>query len=340
MVMPIPTRKAVLWNAHAGSIAHARELEQQLRENSQIGFYSTASGQTLDQLVQQAFDDGFQCLIAAGGDGTASTVAGRVYASQQSHPDRIFSFGILPLGSGNDFARTLNLPLEPMAAWEAIEQGDLIDCDLLELEADGQSRVALNMLTAGNTGKYLENLTEEIKARWGPLCYLRGVVDVVVNLQVYHGQIEVDGQKIAGESWLNLFVANGKYSGGGQEVAANATPFDGTLNLLAIADGPPTELVSLPASYFRGEVPEHPLIHTSCGKSVTINSQEPWPCTADGESFKASLIHIRVIERALKVIQPQSERLSNSLPSGTSSTAEASGTGMSQPTGKTIFSHP
>lgn len=336
MVMPIPTRKAVLWNAHAGSIAHARELEQQLRENSEIGLYSTASGRTLDQLIEQAFADGFQCLIAAGGDGTASTVSGRVYAHQKSDPQFEFSFGILPLGSGNDFARTLNSPLESMAAWKAIERGGLIDCDLLQLEVDGQSRVVLNMFTAGNTGKYLENLTEEIKARWGPLCYLRGVVDVVANLQVYEGQIEIDGQKIEGESWLNLFVANGKYSGGGQEVAANATPFDGTLNLLAIADGPPTELVLLPASYFRGEVPEHPLIHTSRGKSVTINSQEPWPCTADGESFKASLIHIRVIERALKIIQPQPQ----SLPSGASSSAITSGAEMSQHTGKTISSHP
>lgn len=302
--MQVPARKAVLWNAAAGSAAKASELEEWLQTRQDIGLYSTAEGRTLDQLIEQALADGFQCLIAAGGDGTAGNVASQLYARQQSFPSHPVSLGILPLGSGNDFARTLNTPLEPRAAWQAIEQGLLVDCDLLQIQADNQSRVALNMLTAGNTGQYLENLSEEIKASWGPLCYLRGAVDVALNLQVYHGKVQIDGRNIAEEGWLNLFVANGRYSGGGQEVIAGATPFDGKLNLLAIADGPPTEIISLPASYWRGEIPEHPLIHTRIGQQIVMESLEPWPCTADGESFKARRIEVCVIERAIKIIRP------------------------------------
>jgi len=196
------------------------------------------------------------------------------------------------------------MPLEADEAWNALWPGQVGTLDLLEIATENEKRLAVNMVTGGNTGAYMDALTDDIKQRWGAFCYLRGVVDVVRNLTTFEGRIHVDGQLIEGTEWLNLFVANGRYSGGGLLVSSQASLDNGQFHAVLINEGQPTEIASLAGQYLVGSFEEHSLVTSQAGSELRLESSQLWPCTADGETFEARELVIRVLSSALQVVHP------------------------------------
>ena len=160
--------------------------------------------------AMRAARDGVELVVAAGGDGTVNSVVDALMSS-----DRRPALGILPLGTGNDLARMLGLPLAPDAALDTLRTADVVAIDAVESTSSTETRWFANMLTGGNTGRYLRRMSDEVKRQWGPFCYLRGVVDVVRDLQVYQIRVTCDHGPPETFEALNVFVANGRNSGGG-----------------------------------------------------------------------------------------------------------------------------
>jgi diacylglycerol kinase (ATP) len=155
--------------------------------------------------------------------------------------------------------------------------------DVIRARFPDVERNIANMVTAGNSGHYAQMLTEEQKRAWGPLCYLRGVLDVLQDLQVYEIECRFDGGPPEHFEVINIFVANGRTSGGGIPVAPEANLSDGLMDVVLIRKGTPLQLASLTADFlFTSFLINELVVWRKC-RSVEIASVHPLPFSADGD---------------------------------------------------------
>ncbi len=250
--------------------------------------------------INQQRPSGQRCrILAAGGDGTIHAVA-----QHQIQADATCEYAVIPVGSGNDLARSLAMPLNPVAAWAVATLGPVHWIDVIECTWDDGHCLATNMVTIGNTGAFLRDLTPEVKQRWGPFCYLRGVVDVAVNLQTFHADIALDGGKPEHREFLNCFIANGRTSGGGLTVAPGAKLDDGLAEVVLIRDGESPEIAGLVGQYAVGDFLAHHLVESRQAREIRIESAEELPCTVDGEVFTTRTLQLKVRPRSFAMVAP------------------------------------
>ncbi len=201
------------------------------------------------------------------------------------------------------------MPLDPNEAWDLCINDPAIPLDLLEIEMPGVQptvRIAANMVTAGNTGKYLTILTEEMKKRWGPFCYLRGAVDLLEDLEPFPLLIAIDDRPAIPIDALNVFFANGKTSGGGMMVSPDASINDGLLDLLVIRDGTAFDLATLTVDYLTADLRRNDLVvHERC-RRVEVTCTKLIPLSTDGDAAASARFTVTVKPGALHAVQGRS----------------------------------
>ena len=287
----------VIWNHAAGTADQWSELHKLLELMPDVELAVTESPEDAARTIRDASEAGCRTIVAAGGDGTVSGVIAGLATCEQPRPE----FAVLPLGTGNDLSRSLEVPALAEPAWEIVRNGDVMSLDLLRVEADGVVRHVANMLTAGNTGLYMEHLTDDVKKYWGPLVYLRGVMDVVNNLETFRVRVTTDVGSAVEMDVVNLFLANGRYSGGGMVVAGEASLCDGKADLILIEEGTVGEMIGLAGSYMWDDFRNHELVHYRQVTQVEIASEQMLPFTADGDAFETRHAIIKVEPGALRV---------------------------------------
>lgn len=270
-------RTVIIWNPSAGSAAGATALKERLQSLDKVVIREPESWSATVEQAATAAKQGAAVIVAAGGDGTLNAVVTGIMQNAERPV-----IGVLPLGSGNDFARTLKLPLDPEQAWHTILRGKSRAIDITQVQTAGYSGWQVNMLTGGNSGRYLDEMTDEVKARWGPFCYLRGAFDLVGQLQTYDVKIQ-SADTTETFAAVNLFVANGRTSGGGLTVCAEADPGDGFLDLIVVRDGTTGDFASLVKDYVFSDFLQHPLIEHRRVQNLEIMSEPDLPLTVDGE---------------------------------------------------------
>jgi len=292
----------VIWNAAAGSTNQAEDVRQALQSTSGVRLLETGSREEAMRHVEKACRDGSGRVIAAGGDGTVNAVVTALVEWRRSHPSSP-TLAVLPLGTGNDLARSLQMPLDPTEAIAVCLRGASRPLDVLELDCgDGRIHVAGNMITAGNTGRYLEVLTDDVKHRWGALSYLRGAVDVLEELQVYKIELTVNDERPIQVDALNLFCANGRTSGGGLTVCSDASPFDGEFDLLVIQDGTGLDLAGLTVDYLASDIRDSDLVlHRRC-RRLEVRCASKIPMSADGDPAKVEHFTVTMRPGAIDVV--------------------------------------
>ncbi|MBD3672052.1 MAG: diacylglycerol kinase family lipid kinase [Planctomycetaceae bacterium] len=290
----------VLWNPSAGSIQKAGDLRARLEEENHWRLYESKDREDAIECVREACEAGVSRLIVAGGDGTINSAVEGMMRSDEHQT----ILGILPLGTGNDFARSLGISLKPRIALSQLLESRSRPVDLVHLTSSSGERYFANMLTAGNTGVYMDHLTEEIKHRWGPFSYLRGVIDILQHLKVFEIEVTLaDGREIACEA-LNVFVANGKMSGGGLNVCSQAKLDDGLIDLIIVRNGQTQQIASLTSNYLISDFLEHELIEYHQATSLRVDSRPPFPVTVDGDRFGSSPLEATVVHGRIQVLSP------------------------------------
>ena len=126
-----------------------------------------------------------------------------------------------PLGTGNDFARSIGLPANIDECIELIAQGRTKAIDLVRVTSD-QVRYFVNVSTGGFSGLVDEKLTPEIKKSWGPLAYLRGAAAALPELRAYKTKIIFDETEEMEIALHNVIIGNGRYVAGGIPVTPEA----------------------------------------------------------------------------------------------------------------------
>jgi diacylglycerol kinase (ATP) len=225
-------RTCVIFNPAARG-DKARHFRRHLDKIASRGaLKATAAPGDARRLATEAVADGFELIVAAGGDGTLNEILNGLGDA----PDGFARarLGILPLGTINVFAREIGLPLRIDRAWAALQRGHEARLDLpcVEFSANGVRRrqYFIQLAGAGLDARAIELVTWPLKRKLGPLAY------VVVGLKALRGQLpkitaHVDGQTVTGELVL---IGNGRFYGGPLEILPGANMRDGLLDLCVL----------------------------------------------------------------------------------------------------------
>ena len=232
-------------------------------------------------------------VAALGGDGTIREVLEGTWQSSAI-------LGIIPGGTGNDYARGLGIPREIEPAIEVLLHGKDILFDV-GLESD---LVFGQMASIGFSVDVLEYVNTHRGGIWkGSAAFLAGVVATIRHLKSVHVKITVDG-KVMEREIIALFALNMPYGGGGMKFAPEAKYDSGYFHLLFIeAIGRLDLAVTLPKIY-SGKHITHPAVNIVTGKDITIEG-DPLPIMVDGDIFGARPFHTKIIPQAMRVRIPK-----------------------------------
>ena len=216
--------------------------------------------------------------VAAGGDGTLHLLVAALH-DRGELPDRVL--GCIPLGTGNDFARTLGIPLEPQAAARVVLDGAPHELDLLVDDAGG---VVVNAVHLG-VGAQGSREGEPLKPLLGPLAYRVGALVAGLRSVGWPLRVTVDGQTITAEGVkvLQVGVLNGRTIGGGTPLAPDAEPDDGLADVVVSTAVGPLARARYARLLSTGEHLAHPDVRLVRGRTVEIAAGTPVPVNADGE---------------------------------------------------------
>jgi diacylglycerol kinase (ATP) len=289
---------AIIANSHAGSAGQLPDLRHAIANRADIVLYETQTAEEATAVAEEVLRAGAEMIVAAGGDGAINAVVNGLAADFAGT-----TLGIIPLGTGNDLARTLALPLEPLEALALLIGGTARPIDVIQLDCAHRVVYGLNMAIGGFTGQMSEMMTEELKATWGPLAYLMGAVKTLPQLTGYQTDIEWDGTVYEHDVVLNIAVANGRTAGGGLQVAPIANPEDGWLDVVVVRYESPMELADVAARFLVGAYldSEH-VVHRRV-RHLRVNSRPGMWFNLDGELLtNEPLVSFTVRPRALRVV--------------------------------------
>ena len=229
-------------------------------------------------------------LLVFGGDGTVHEVVnGLPPPAGQDGP----LVGLLPAGTGNDLARGLGLPPEPVAAARALLDGrprpvDVLDCG---------PRRAANGINAGFAAAATEVLSPRAKRLLGPTAYVVGGLRAGIRPPTWPARVEVDGRVVDGEA-LAVVVGNGGSFGGGQWLLPDADPGDGLLDVLVVPSAASKASLARALAMDRRLPDDLPRLR---GPSATVATG--MPCRLDGEPAPTPG-SVAVVPGAWRVLAP------------------------------------
>lgn len=240
-------------------------------------------------LAKQAVADGFDTIIAAGGDGTVNEVVNGIAGSQAA-------LGVLPLGTGNDFAAMMDMPKCPVAGLERIIHGTRLAVDLCRVN----DRFFASSVGAGFDGEVCYTANHKYRHLRGMVVYLLSVFSTILSYEPRRIKLTVDGKEYHGEILL-VAVANSRSYGGGMLVAPDAAVDDGLFDIcLADKMSPLRVTMNLPR-FVRGNHLSLPEVTMLRGREIVLESETPIYYQVDGEVLEDTRLVFRLIPGGLTV---------------------------------------
>lgn len=231
-------------------------------------------------------------VIVGGGDGTLNAVVDAVVEAG-------LPMGVLPLGTANDFARTIGLPTDLEAACGVIADGVMRAVDVGVVNG----KRFLNVASIGLGVQVARRLTGEVKRRWGVLGYAMSLRDAWRATRRFRVRVVCDGESVDLIS-IHLAVANGRHYGGGMVAAPDAAIDDAQLDLWSLRPMSPWRLAGLLPALRRGEHAEHPEVDALRGETIEIETERPMAINTDGELTSSTPARFTVARGALRVFAP------------------------------------
>jgi diacylglycerol kinase (ATP) len=305
------TRWLVIRNPAAG---RARALPDAWRSFERalhaagVTFDVQATGRPGDaaHIAETAASTGRARILVAGGDGTVhEALNGLMRARKESStahaPDTMLV--PVPLGTGNDWARSLALPRDPdrLAALIAHGQPVAHDVGMISFAGPGQPRCwFINVAGAGFDAHVLERLPASAPSK---AAYLLGALRELGRYRATNVRVVCDDAPVPASKLLVAFVAIGRYCGHGMHLAPQAGLDDGRFDVVTVADvGLLRALPKLFALYTRG-VLDDPLVRYATATSVHVDSQPPAAVEADGQLVGTTPATFTVVPRTLYTLR-------------------------------------
>lgn len=235
---------------------------------------------------------------AAGGDGTVNLVVNAIMCLPAELRPRL---AIIPVGTANDFAGTLLISDDAQDVVRTLHAGQFVPIDVVRIRSGRFERYFANVAAGGNSVEVSKSMTDEMKAMWGPLCYLRGVVQILGAMKTFRIQATMDDEFLDVES-CGVLVANGRTNGGRILIAPNASPTDGLLDVIIIKNGDLLDMVEIASRTLFSSLIECQQVVFLQGRKLQLKSVPEMLFTLDGEVFDEVPIEFEIVPGAIDML--------------------------------------
>jgi diacylglycerol kinase (ATP) len=292
----------VIVNPNAGSVGEIETLRETLKKLPGTDVRFTQKEGDARRLARDAVRKGTELVVAAGGDGTLNEVVNGLAVD--------FSrarLGLLPLGTGNDFARSINVPADLEGALAVLAEGRTRTVDVARARIGRKLRHFINMAAGGFSGHVSEK-ADEVKDRWGPLAYLRAALGTLPKLTGFNARIKLDDSERLKVETYNIVVSNGRYVAAGIPVAPHSKLDDGLLDLMIVPTASIPKLAMLVPQVLLGRHTESDLLLFHRAKRIAIKSEPPMSFNVDGELIGDRPAIFEALPRAVEVVVGAEEK--------------------------------
>jgi YegS/Rv2252/BmrU family lipid kinase len=243
-----------------------------------------------------------------GGDGTINEVVNGFFESEQLISSEA-TLGIIPHGTGSDFRRILNLPLDEKGAASVIHSGlprliDIMKVRYTRMDGTSALRYSINVTSFGMGGRVAARASQSTKPLGGQIAFLVATIQTAVAFPGNSVTLRLDDSKTVEARISNVVVGNGQYHGSGMWVCPGASIEDGVLDLTVIKYLSFWELVKgLPVLY-NGGIYSHSKVESHRVKRVKAVSSEPALIEIDGEPLGRLPIEVSILPKAIRILMP------------------------------------
>ncbi|MGL4324695.1 MAG: lipid kinase, partial [Beijerinckiaceae bacterium] len=235
---------------------------------------------------------GVQAIVAAGGDGTMNAVIDAVIETG-------LPLGVLPMGTANDLARTLHLPLDLGEAARVIAAGHTRAVDVGV--ANGET--FFNVASIGLSAELAQDLTAERKKRFGKLAYAITALKVLARARPFSATIVTkEGEQRV--RTMQIAIGNGRYYGGGNAVHEDADIDDGHLDLYSLELKEVWKLALMARSFRAGQHGMWNEVRTDKCVAFEVRTRKPRPVNMDGEILTQTPVIFSIRPGALRIFSP------------------------------------
>lgn len=242
--------------------------------------------------------EGFGFVLALGGDGA-------VHHMIEGLLDTSVVAGILPAGNGNDIARQLGIPRDPMRAADAFLRSRIRSIDIIR--ATFADRRAAHIVAAGGMGLDAEaaHRANTVFRNWpGVSRYLAGALTAFFDEEPFELRAELDGRTWSGAAILAV-VANGPYYGSGLRIAPEANVDDSEMEVLFVRPVPWSRLLeAIPILVTSGDL-RFPEIERFRARNLRLAADRPVKVHGDGESLGESPVEFEILPKAIRIACPR-----------------------------------
>ncbi|MCA9885736.1 MAG: diacylglycerol kinase family lipid kinase [Anaerolineae bacterium] len=224
----------------------------------------------LPDTLAQATDQGVRRVVSVGGDGTNHAVLNALMAHNATLPDDPVSYGIIPAGTGRDFARGSGLSLKPSEAIGRLADAMPRMIDVGHVAVDDKSEYFLNIADACIGNDVVQRVEAAGDRR--PWTFLSASVQSLLRYQPEPVRITLDSELFYDDNAYIVVVANGTTFGYGMQIAPEARIDDGWFDVIVVEAMPRWEILLNLRLIYSGTHLSHPKVHTGRAKTVTIES--------------------------------------------------------------------
>ena len=232
-------------------------------------------------------------IIIGGGDGTLNLAVDALVETG-------LPLGILPLGTANDLARTLGIPISLFEACQVIATGKKHYIDLGVVNG----KYFFNVASIGLSVDITNNLTKEAKLQWGVLAYAITASKMILQSRPFIAEISCNGESKIVKT-LQVAVGNGRHYGGGMTIAHDAKIDDQRLDLYSLEVKYCWQFIGILPSIWKGKYQESLGFRSLSASVINVYTRKPRPINTDGEIVTYTPAHFKLVPFALAIIVPR-----------------------------------
>ncbi len=292
-------------NAGSGKCGKNWPTIQKLVKRAKIDFefeFTERKGHAIE-LTKQLIEKGFRKIIVVGGDGTLNEVVNGIF--ENGHVDQsTITLGMIPVGTGNDWCRTFQVPLKYVDAIKLIrdEKTVIQDIGLVDFHDNANpKRYFANVAGIGfdATVAHAANKLKE-KGKGNAMSYLLILLKTLLKYNSKQMQLKV-GEKDFKERMFSIGIGIGQYNGGGMKQLPNAIANDGLLDITIIKNISKWTVIKELKGLYDGSFITHPKIVALQNTQVSF-AKNQLEIETDGESIGQGPQNFSILPKALRVV--------------------------------------